>query len=307
VQPDVYLQHDLVMCLSVEYSSLSKRRARCRFTKLRLWEWQDEFDLLLYLDADTLARGRIEAVLDHFAPNGTAPRPLGAAGGTQRGGQVFNAGVMAIQPSRAVFAAMLKAGRTMEYPTKFAEQDFLNFYLSREWGWTRLPQTCNLISTFFLTDSPVFKRSFPRALLLHFVSLPKVRLCSSPRCVAADSCGRDRFATCWTRQTHDATCWTRQTHTSILLAKGNGRMPYFEHRPGTLPCRLRARAPLQIMMGRVTLDDSGRRIVATSDGERKHVLNALWIDAWTESRRLLQLPVPPRVNVTVADIFTAPV
>ena len=193
-----------------------------------------DFDLLYYMDADTLAIGRVEAALDVFAPNGTAAHPLGAARDHINNRRTFNAGSMAIQPDAAFFDFMMRAGRADEVPydAKYAEQAFLNALLNpderrkkhwtraqQRYRWTELPQEYNLLTVYRRKDPAFFKAHLPNAALLH-------------------------------------------------LAGGNG-----------------------VLRHRVEYSADRGEIVATSDGPRKHFHDALWTEAWTQARRMLDLPM----------------
>jgi alpha-N-acetylglucosamine transferase len=102
-----------------------------RYTKLRLWEAEDEFDLILYMDCDTLAIGRVEAALDWFAPNGTAKAPLGAVYDILGNRTTFNAGVLAVRTNRTLFREMMQAAEKEEvaWEGRFAEQVVLFHHL----------------------------------------------------------------------------------------------------------------------------------------------------------------------------------
>lgn len=47
----------------------------------------------------------------------------------------------------------------------------------------------------------------------------------------------------------------------------------------------------RVMANRITYDHANQRVVATSHGSRKDVLDLLWMDAWRETRRLLDMPM----------------
>jgi hypothetical protein len=85
---------------------------------------EDEFDLLLYMDADTMAIGRVEATLDWFAPNGVPRSPMGAVYDIMNDRTTFNAGVLALKPNRTLFLEMVKAAEKEEvaWEGRFAEQ-----------------------------------------------------------------------------------------------------------------------------------------------------------------------------------------
>jgi hypothetical protein len=170
------------------------------------------------MDADTLAVGRVEAVLDWFAPNGTAAAPLGAV--PIQGGRSLNAGVMAVAPSHKVFEEMLvaRADPALKYDARYAEQSFLNAWMPAAHGVTRLPIEANLLSVDWSHDQAFWDAHYEDALLIHYVG------------------------------------WTK---------------------PG----------------GGVRLNKARTKIVATDSGRRRNAAHALWVDAWTEARLLLGLPL----------------
>jgi inositol 3-alpha-galactosyltransferase len=129
--------------------------AEC-WTKLRLWEWEGQFERLVYLDADVLVVQNIDHLF--YLPPGFYAVPDCAFGratqaerdacpllplpGAAKAGP-FNAGMMVITPSRRElrrFEALLATG---DIPIGgFAEQDFLNGALRGEWR--ALPPAFNL-------------------------------------------------------------------------------------------------------------------------------------------------------------------
>lgn len=129
------------------------------WAKLRMWEWDDEYDKLVYLDADMLAlkcydelldeddddvaNYDIGAVLECFCPvlerkhlcgyhEPTAPPPW----------PYFNAGLLSLRPNSSVLVHMLRALALCDLASfPFAEQDFLNQYFAGRWK--RLPWVYN--------------------------------------------------------------------------------------------------------------------------------------------------------------------
>uniref|UniRef100_A0A061R120 Hexosyltransferase n=1 Tax=Tetraselmis sp. GSL018 TaxID=582737 RepID=A0A061R120_9CHLO len=118
------------------------------FSKLRMWEFCDEYDKLVYLDADTLPMQNIDdmflaphfsGVLDNMTPDAAfssekfqVPSFLPRAS-LSCSRAYFNAGVFVFEPSLEELAAMKEALRT--YPvTRFAEQDFLNDFFKGRWN-----------------------------------------------------------------------------------------------------------------------------------------------------------------------------
>jgi inositol phosphorylceramide glucuronosyltransferase 1 len=103
-------------------------RFQDQYTKLNIWSF-DKLGIkrLVYLDADTL-------VLRHFNELFSSPFNFAAVQdvygvSSSRGFSVmFNAGVLAIQTSTAVFEDMKQKIETAKFPLGEAEQAFLNLY-----------------------------------------------------------------------------------------------------------------------------------------------------------------------------------
>lgn len=129
------------------------------WTKLRMWEWDDEFERLVYLDADMLVLKNIDELLE----DGDQTEPESGVGAVlecfcpvlERKPQCgyhrpdapppwpyFNAGLLALRPDSSVLAHMLVALEQCDLSTfPFAEQDFLNQYFAGRWR--RLPWVYN--------------------------------------------------------------------------------------------------------------------------------------------------------------------
>jgi hypothetical protein len=66
----------------------------------------------------------------------------------------------------------------------------------------------------------------------------------------------------------------------------------------------------RVMVGRVGISADGTQVTSTTDGEAGRfwaLLDIAWMDAWTEARRLLQLPVPAPPATTANMSVTGPV
>lgn len=119
--------------------------------KLRMWEWEDEFERIVYLDADMLVLRCIDELLEDGAPRWlravqecfcpvAARRHLcpyrqdAATARDEAGSRYFNAGMLVLTPNREVaadFARELARSDLSRFP--FAEQDFLNHYFGGAW------------------------------------------------------------------------------------------------------------------------------------------------------------------------------
>lgn len=123
------------------------------WNKLRMWEWE-EYDRLVYLDADMVVRYSIDELFN------LPPAPLYAVGDCYGGRETeeernsccyfypdqrpdyFNAGFYVMAPDKEQFAeikATLAKGTVQS--GRFAEQDFLNNYFKGKWK--SLPYTFN--------------------------------------------------------------------------------------------------------------------------------------------------------------------
>ncbi|TFY52720.1 hypothetical protein EVG20_g10431 [Dentipellis fragilis] len=110
-----------------------------QYTKLALWTLdQIGIERAVYLDGDTLVRQRFDelfALPFRFAavPDVEAKNPGFSLG--------FNAGVLALRPSTAVFESLLAQIDVARFPLRMAEQAYLNYYFGAEA--VRLPHVYN--------------------------------------------------------------------------------------------------------------------------------------------------------------------
>jgi inositol phosphorylceramide glucuronosyltransferase 1 len=110
-----------------------------QFTKLTLWSLdKHNITSLVYLDADTLVTHNFDELFE--LPYSFAAAP--DVWPDERGFTLeFNAGVIFLRPSTAVFEHMLSVLSTTRFPLYYAEQAFLNKYFA---GWTlTLPPVYN--------------------------------------------------------------------------------------------------------------------------------------------------------------------
>ena len=152
------------------------------WAKLRMWEWEAEFERLCYLDADMLLLKHMDELLaDDDATGGDDDAIAGGAidaacrsvravqecfcpvverrehcayrqpAGTPPAWPYFNAGLLVLRPCTALFAHMTSALETADLGAfPFAEQDFLNLYFGGRASpiaspqlWTPLPWVYN--------------------------------------------------------------------------------------------------------------------------------------------------------------------
>jgi hypothetical protein len=124
--------------------------------KLHMWEWESEFELLCYLDADMLVLKNMDELLERRPPplclravpecGCVSMRSQGrcfysaaqavASGGSGDGGSTlyFNAGLLVLTPNRALLRTMMTALETCDLSAfAYAEQDFLNLFFRHRW------------------------------------------------------------------------------------------------------------------------------------------------------------------------------
>lgn len=127
------------------------------WAKLRMWEWEGEFERVVYLDADMLVLKNIDELLETAPSDGMSIRavqecfcpvvsrkPLCAYHRplAPPPWPYFNAGLMVLTPSVETLRHMVSSlGECDLSGFPFAEQDFLNGYFAGHWE--RLPWTYN--------------------------------------------------------------------------------------------------------------------------------------------------------------------
>jgi len=117
----------------------SQQRFAYTYTKLNVFRL-DFLDRVVYLDSDTVVRKNID---DLFAGHGFAAAP--DAGFDRADTDEFNSGVLALEPSHALFAQMMDAVATT--PSRDGgDQGFLNAFLP---GWQPLAQEYNTTKRVF--------------------------------------------------------------------------------------------------------------------------------------------------------------
>mmetsp|Transcript_54914 Transcript_54914/g.110212 ORF Transcript_54914/g.110212 Transcript_54914/m.110212 type:complete len:228 (-) Transcript_54914:15-698(-) len=137
------------------------------FTKLRVWE-QDDFEKLIYVDADCVVLESIDELFDRpspsFCPDVFPP-------------DRFNAGVIVLQPSRETFADMFERIPTLPSHDG-GDTGFLNSYFPQWYEWPaehRMPFRYNALRTmyWFTHKNPGYWESVKPIKVLHFCSSPK--------------------------------------------------------------------------------------------------------------------------------------
>lgn len=134
--------------------------------KLRMWEWDDEFELLCYLDADMLVLKSLDELLESLPPPACirAVPECSCVSGRGDGrcyydqhlrgrtlldpSRYFNAGLLVLMPSSSLLRTMLASLETCDLSAfAYAEQDFLNLYFRG--AWEALPWTYNATKGLF--------------------------------------------------------------------------------------------------------------------------------------------------------------
>eukprot|EP00928_Gymnodinium_smaydae_P044265 TRINITY_DN29535_c0_g1_i1.p1 TRINITY_DN29535_c0_g1~~TRINITY_DN29535_c0_g1_i1.p1 ORF type:complete len:298 (+),score=58.30 TRINITY_DN29535_c0_g1_i1:52-894(+) len=137
------------------------------FTKLRVWE-QDDFEKLVYIDADCVVLESVDELFERpcpaFCPDVFPP-------------DRFNAGVMVLEPSRAVFADMLREMQRLPSHDG-GDTGFLNAFYPNWYTWPaeqRLPFRYNALRTmyWFTHANPGYWDAVKPIKILHFCSSPK--------------------------------------------------------------------------------------------------------------------------------------
>ncbi|EJD40171.1 nucleotide-diphospho-sugar transferase [Auricularia subglabra TFB-10046 SS5] len=98
------------------------------YTKMRLFELEDEFDAIVHLDADML-------VVRPFKEIWQFPVPLAAARDVRMGFgwlPTINSGTLLLKPNRRLVKHMLEIAPTFRYDVIFAEQALLDAYWKRD-------------------------------------------------------------------------------------------------------------------------------------------------------------------------------
>ena len=139
-----------------------------QFTKLSLWNMTD-FDAIVYLDVDTLVLGDISHLHELVADPSRTRFEFAAVADNWHGkfAYHFNAGVLVLHPSTAVFNELL---RTMTVPGNYhptmAEQAFLNAFFQLRY--LQLPVIYNVNLAMYSAYPDLWKRLQPDFKIVHF-------------------------------------------------------------------------------------------------------------------------------------------
>jgi alpha-N-acetylglucosamine transferase len=127
------------------------------FAKLRLWE-MEEFDKVVYLDADTLVIRNIDRLF-HYPEFSAAPNLYESLADFHR----LNSGVFVARPNRNTFSAMLQA---LDQPGVFwprTDQTFLESYFP---DWHGLPYIFNTLQYVWFNLPPLW--DWGRIHVIHY-------------------------------------------------------------------------------------------------------------------------------------------
>ncbi|OZJ06727.1 hypothetical protein BZG36_00341 [Bifiguratus adelaidae] len=146
-----------------------KKQFRDNFTKLKLWSYT-QFDAIVYLDADTLVRDRVDDLFTLVDKDSYPNDGFEFAAALDNYGQWsldFNAGIMVLRPNHAVYQEMLRLlPQTDNYNVKWAEQGFLNEYF--RFRFLHLPEQYNFNLAFVSRHRQTFRRLKPDLKIIHF-------------------------------------------------------------------------------------------------------------------------------------------
>ena len=134
------------------------------YTKLRIWELE-EYSRLIYIDADTVVMGNLDALKFEKM----SKPPAFAAVPCMWTPDTFNAGILVIEPSRAVFDDMMVKMKTTPSHDG-SDQGFLNNYFH---DWFSSPSTRRLPAVYNLHQhnyqyAAAWRKHLPVLKILHF-------------------------------------------------------------------------------------------------------------------------------------------
>jgi hypothetical protein len=117
----------IVMFPKLEFASAHTSRFTMNWLKLRLWQLEDVYESIVFLDADTLVGGNLMHLFD-------LPFRFGATLDMDKGQctfEKFQSGVFFLRPCRSHFLhmiALLNNNPWLAFPGDHAEQSFLDWY-----------------------------------------------------------------------------------------------------------------------------------------------------------------------------------
>jgi len=135
-----------------------------QFTKLSLWT-MDQIGIksLVYLDADTLVRRNFDELFSLPFNFGAVPDVYLDDPGFTLG---FNAGMLFLRPSSAIFQSMTSQLATANYPLMDAEQSYLNHFFGAEA--VRLPYAYNGNLAIKMRKPEMWKATLSEQRIIHY-------------------------------------------------------------------------------------------------------------------------------------------
>ena len=137
---------------------------RLNLNKIRIFGWE-QYDRILFIDADTICKGSIAEL---FA----LPKEVGFAAGADAWPGIeidskFNSGVMLLRPSSNLYNDMLSKLADKKYhDPKEGDQQFLqNYWRHRDW---KLPTRFNLNIVHYYYRPAIWKDVWPDSRIVHF-------------------------------------------------------------------------------------------------------------------------------------------
>lgn len=145
------------------------------FSKLLLWKHLEKYDLVIYLDADTLLLKPLDLLFETHAniePNQIVASP--DAGWPD----VFNSGVFVAKPSTKVFDELLESLKDSSKTFDGADQGLLNEHFNialKGSNWLRLPFLFNVTTNLgqHYEYLPAFTKFFDQISVLHYIGANK--------------------------------------------------------------------------------------------------------------------------------------
>lgn len=145
----------------IDYSRIQPHR-RLNLNKLKIFGWE-EYDKIVFLDADTIVKGSIEELFSMPGDFAAAPDVWHDIPHDPR----FNSGVMVFRPRRWLFDNMIeKLGNPEYHDPKESDQAFLQKYWEYEnWG---LPSIYNLNLVLYEAYRKSWDRLWMNTRIVHF-------------------------------------------------------------------------------------------------------------------------------------------
>lgn len=147
----------------------NKNFAHNCFNKFHIWN--QEFDKIIYLDADTIVIKNIDHLFDLncvFAAGSKFSTTYvhGRATSAEWLPSLFNAGVLVIKPDKKTYEELLLYKDTVETPDDPSDQGLLNYYFADRWH--RLHPIYNFTKRVYDVSPSTFKQLKKDICVLHY-------------------------------------------------------------------------------------------------------------------------------------------